>query len=349
MNTQMKSTRKVLLIGGAGYVGCVLTDLLLRQGFGVRCLDSFLYWNRSNVSPFLGRTNYEFLCGDFTDKQVMDRGLKGVTDLVILAGLVGDPITKKYPELSKAINLDGMLHMIHSLSHTAIKRLIFVSTCSNYGFIPDNVLADENYELKPLSLYAKAKVALEGELLSIRPKVSYDATILRFATAFGLSSRMRFDLTVNEFTRDMFLDKPLTVYDADTWRPYCHVQDLAAAVLGTLKAPREAIRFEVFNVGGEDNNFSKRMIVDTVKVFAPRAKVSYVSGGVDARNYRVSFKKIRERLSFQPHFSVRAGVQEIIAALKQRIFSDVDADRKRYGNYEIDERAISKHLVGAPR
>src|SRR5207247_961507 len=131
---------------------------------------------------------------------------------------------------------------------------------------------DENHALAPLSLYAKHKVEMEKQLLSYKGKVGFFPTILRFATAFGLSPRMRFDLTVNEFVREMYLGKELLVFDAKTWRPYCHVRDFSRAVEFVLRAPTNKVDFEVFNVGSEANNFTKQMIVDETLKYLPDSK-----------------------------------------------------------------------------
>ena len=265
----------------------------------------------------------------------MDFALEGVDDVVILAGLVGDPITKKYPERSQAINLDGILQVIRSLNGRGMNRVIFSSTCSNYGLIESGETADETFELNPLSLYAKAKVSVEEELLSLRGQVDFHPTILRFATAFGLSPRMRFDLTVNEFTREMFLDRELLIYDAETWRPYCHVQDFSRVVDQVLLAPEEQVSFEVFNAGGECNNFNKQAIVDEILRHFPNASVKYKEKGSDPRNYKVNFSKIRNVLGFEPKYTVSDGIVELISVLQQNIFSRVEEQRNFYHNYEI--------------
>ncbi len=328
--------RLVLIVGGAGYIGSVLTEQLLRQGYRVRSQDLLLYHNQLTVLPFLGRPGYEFVQGDYADRDHMEACLEGVTDVVILAGLVGDPITKKYPNESQRINHDGMLALIDRLDGRGLNRVVFVSTCSNYGLIPQDTLADENYELSPLSLYAKAKVAMETALLGIKGRVDYQTTVLRFATAFGLSPRMRFDLTVSEFTRAMYLGHELVVYDAHTWRPYCHLGDFSEVIRRVLEAKPERVAFEVFNAGGEVNNFTKQMIVDAILTQLPDAKVGYQQHGSDPRNYRVDFTKIRERLFFQPRYTVHDGVSELIAALRSGLFRNVEQPASFFGNYAID-------------
>lgn len=330
-----RSERRILLVGGAGYVGSVVASHLLSCGYAVRCLDLLLYRNDVSVLPHFQSSKYEFIYGDHGRSDVVKMALQGVTDVVILSGLVGDPITQKYPEASGAINDRGILEFIKQLNGHSLNRVIFVSTCSNYGLIPDNVLADETYELKPLSLYAKSKVAVESALLGARGKVDFVPTVLRFSTAFGLSPRMRFDLTVNEFVRAMYKRRPLVVYDAHTWRPYCHTKDFAGAVRRVIEIGQSRIAFEVFNVGKDENNCTKQSIVETIKKHIPDADISYKEHGADPRNYRVDFSKIRKQLSFVPERSVEDGVAEILGALRNRLFDRVEENLPFYGNYEI--------------
>lgn len=339
MNAETPSNgtgRLVTIFGGAGYIGPIVAKRLLRQGYRVRIVDMFLYGTQNVLLGLFDEPGLEVLNGDEGKGDILARALDGATDVVILAGLVGDPITKKYPEAHQAVNEDGIRGIIDALDGRGLKRAVFVSTCSNYGLIPEGTLADENYELNPLSLYAKAKVGMEQKLLGLKDKVDYEGVALRFATAFGLAPRMRFDLTVSQFTREMYLKNDLLVYDPDTWRPYCHVQDFADVIQRVLEAPGDAVAFDVFNAGGDANNFTKRMIVEAIQKHIPDAPVSYQEHGTDPRNYRVDFAKIRERLGFTPRYTVEDGVRELIDALDQDLFADVDARTNFYGNYEIE-------------
>jgi nucleoside-diphosphate-sugar epimerase len=327
--------RKVLIVGGAGYIGVPLTFYLLKRGYDVRCLDLLLYGNGHSIHGFLGEPGYEFVRGDMADANTVQTALNGVTDVLILAGLVGDPITRLYPEQSAAINDRALIQLLRNLDGKNLNRVVFISTCSNYGEIPENRLADENYELKPLSSYANSKVALESELLKMKNNVDFCGTVLRFATAFGLSGRMRFDLTVSEFTREMFFKKEIEVYDADTWRPYCHVRDFARAITTVLEAPQDSVYFDVFNAGGDINNFTKGMLVERIGTFLPDAEIKYVSGGFDRRNYKVDFSKIKNSLCFTPNYSVEEGVRELITALRDGFFADYEDRLNVYRNNEI--------------
>jgi len=326
----------VLLIGGAGYVGTVITSHFLKLGYQVRALDNFVYRNQESVQAYLGDVNYEFIAGDLGDLKVLAKAAEGIHNVVILGGLVGDPITKKYPEASNKINDIGVQVCIDFFDDKELERLIFISTCSNYGLIKEDELADENFELNPLSLYAKAKVGAELHLMSKKGKVQYTGTVLRFATAFGLSPRMRFDLSVSEFVRDLYFGEELLVFDEHTWRPYCHVRDFARLIDLVINADSKKVYFEVFNAGGEVNNFTKKMIVDTIESYIPEAKIKFGAEGSDPRNYKVSFKKVKETLGFEPKYTVKDGIEELINAFKIGAYTDALANKNRYGNYEIE-------------
>jgi nucleoside-diphosphate-sugar epimerase len=328
--------KSILIIGGAGYIGTALTDHLLAAGYKVTCLDLLLYQNNLCVVPYLGNPNYRFIYGDMRDNKVLDRALEGITDVILLAGLVGDPITKKYPEASHAINDEGILGCIDHLNGKGLDRVVFVSTCSNYGLISTDELADETHSLSPLSLYSKSKVAAEQHLLAGQGLVDYTPTILRFATAFGLAPRMRFDLTVNEFTRELAMGKELLVFDANTWRPYCHVKDFGRLIQLVIQAPHAEIAFEVFNAGGDINNFTKQGVVDIILDLLPNAKVRYQEHGSDPRNYRVNFGKVHKTLGFEPKYTVHYGVTELLNAINEHVFDHADVMHNFHGNYEIN-------------
>lgn len=325
--------KTVLVVGGAGYIGSVLTGHLLVEGYKVVVLDNFVYANNQCVLPYIGNERYRFIYGDLSDVRTLTHAMQGVSDIVILAGLVGDPITKRYPEISHRVNDIGIQKLLAFCNGKNLNRVVFVSTCSNYGLIKENELADENFELNPLSLYAKSKVAAEKYILGMKGTVDFSPIILRFATAFGLSPRMRFDLTVSEFVLDLASGKELLVYDPDTWRPYCHVKDFARLISQVLVARSDVVSFEVFNAGGDLNNYTKRGIVELILAKRPECTVKYQQHGSDPRNYRVNFSKVRERLGFTPEFSVSDGIDELLAAIESRIFDGPNVSR--LGNFEV--------------
>lgn len=329
--------KNILLIGGGGYVGAVIIEHFLNQNYKVSVLDNFIYDNQFALHSFLGNPKFNFFNGNLCNNADLEAASKDTSDVVILGGLVGDPITKKYPKEANQINSEGIINCIDFFKQKKINKLIFISTCSNYGLIPDGYLADEEFELNPLSLYAKAKVEGEKYLLKQENNANYTAVVLRFATAFGLSSRMRFDLTISEFTKEIFFDKELLVFDENTWRPYCHVRDFARLIEAVLNAENRKVSFEIFNAGGDKNNATKKMIVDNILKYKPTAKISYTKNGSDPRNYKVSFNKVKTILGFEPKYNVDDGIKELIKALDSGFFSDAEKSKNKYGNYTLKD------------
>lgn len=327
--------RRILISGGAGYIGTVLTRNLLERGYRVTVLDNLVYGHGFAVQQFLNHTAYRFVRGDIRNREDIETALEDVTDVVSLAALVGDPICRKYPDLARGTNLEAGTELFDNLIGRNIDRFIFASTCSNYGLRDTDDLATEDNELNPVSLYAETKVAMEDHMLSNAKRADFSATVLRFATAYGFSQRMRFDLTVSEFLRELALGNDLLVYDENTWRPYCHVADIARAITTVLEADENQVRGEVFNVGSPEENYTKKMIVELAQEFGVPGTVRYKEGGMDPRNYRVSVEKFRTRFGFENSHSVRDEAPKLIAAVKAGLFDDVDQRRNHYGNYTI--------------
>ena len=333
---------RILLIGGGGYVGTAMSNYFtVRKNSQVIVVDNFIYGHQVTNQGLITNPKVEYYNLDYTDSNNLHSICKigeTVDAIIILAGLVGDPITKAYPELSDAVNNYGMRSMIEAFSKQSYgdKNVIFVSTCSNYGLMPEGQLADETSELSPLSLYAKAKVEMEHVIIDHTKKGNLNGTVLRFATAFGISDRMRFDLTVNQFTREVAIGKDLLVFDADTWRPYCHVNDFARLADVVIQSEDRLTRGEIFNAGGDENNFTKRSLVELIGTKLDVSGVSYKENGGDPRNYKVSFNKLKEVLNFRPQFSVEDGIDEIIDAINRGFFiKDVDQNNL-FGNYTLD-------------
>jgi nucleoside-diphosphate-sugar epimerase len=327
--------RHVLVIGGAGYVGSVLIRELLRRGYRVRVLDRLIYGNERSVEGLVGEPGFSFLAGDFGDHGAIDAAIgDDVTDVVLLAALVGDPISRKYPEVTQRVNLEASRRLLDGLHGRRINKLVFTSTCSNYGRSPTEDLLTEEAPLDPRSVYAETKVAFEQHILAHKSALDFSPTILRVSTAYGISHRMRFDLTVSEFVRGLALGERLVVYDKDTWRPYCHVKDISRAIIRVLEAPRELVDGEVFNVGDDRENLTKQMIVELVARHVP-VNVEYQAGDKDPRNYRVSFAKIRTRLGFAARHLVGDYVPPLIDAVKGGLYRTAGPTLSHYGNYDV--------------
>lgn len=345
MGENEADARTVCVIGGAGYVGNVLTRRLLEAGYGVRVLDRLIFEHGAAIAPLLEHARFELVLGDLRDPAMVDRALDGATDVALLAGLVGDPVTKTYPELSNEINRDGCAAVVAALDGRGIDRFVFTSTCSNYGLRSSDEPATEESELAPVSLYAEHKVELERRILGAAERgVDFTPTVLRISTAYGLSPRMRFDLTISEFTRTLAAGLELVVYDADTWRPYCHVADISKAVMTVLEAPAGEVAGEVFNVGHSDENYTKRMVVDVVQdAIGGTGRVSFEEGGRDPRNYRVNFDKIRDRLGYVPDIRVPQSVAAVARAVQAGAYDDFDQRQLFYTNHTISDTALGAH------
>lgn len=329
---------KILLIGGAGYIGTVVTKYFLQKGFHVTCLDNCIYKNSSSIDEFRKNNKFEFIFGDLRNEKLIKELLDKCDALIILAGLVGDPITKKYPELSEEINFSGIKRLIDLSKTKKIEKSIFVSTCSNYGLSETDELLNEDTPLNPLSLYAKQKVRIEKYILSLNNEENFNPTILRFSTAFGLSPRMRFDLTINQFTKSILFNEKLEVFDSNTWRPYCHVKDFALALEKVLEVDQKITSFEVFNVGGDKNNFTKKQITEKIISHLPDNSegISFTNKRSDPRNYKVNFSKIEKKLDFRITFTVSEGVEEIINYLKNSKKNKSFLREELYGNYSVE-------------
>jgi nucleoside-diphosphate-sugar epimerase len=317
-----------LVTGGAGYVGAALVEELRRSGRDVRVLDSLLH-GQDDVAARVEGLGAELLRGDVRDAQARQAALEGATALVHLAAIVGDPACARDPELAQEVNVEATGRLADEARDAGVRHFVFASTCSNYGRMADPMVPiDEGGELAPVSLYAEQKVAVEKALLS-GTTAPMAATCLRLATVYGVAPRMRFDLTVNEFTRDLWADRALEVFGEQFWRPYVHVRDAARAMEMVLSAGPERVGGEVFNVGHSDENYRKLDLVEIITGHLGRGDVQYVERSEDPRDYKVAFEKVRDSLGFQPRMRVPDGVRELTAALDDQAFEDAFAPRYR--------------------
>ena len=310
---------RVVVTGAAGYLGSVLCSKLLRAGHAVRAFDNLLHGGLPLLS-LIGQENFEFIRGDIRDSMAVAAALDRATVLVHLAAIVGDPACAHDPDTALVVNHEASLDLIAAAVRSRVERFIFASTCSNYGRMSDtSVLAKEDHMLRPVSLYAKTKVAVEQALLAASQS-GFHPTILRFATLYGLSPRMRFDLTVNQFAMEMQTNGHLVVFGEQFWRPYVHVRDAAQGILDCLDAPEERVGGEIFNIGTTPENFRKQDLVDLIQArLRQPARVERVTKVEDLRDYRVSFDKAARTLRFTARNTVRSGIDEIISALEAGI------------------------------
>ena len=294
----------------------------------MRVLDCILH-GQEGVAEALERAGAEIVTEDIRDEHAREAALRDVDAVVHLAAIVGDPACARDPSAAAEVNLEGTRALIGSMLAHGVDRLVFASTCSNYGRMADpSVLATEESPLAPVSLYAEQKVAIESELLDGSWK-GLRATCLRFATVYGVAPRMRFDLTVNEFTRDLWADRDLDVYGQQFWRPYVHVDDAAAAIELVLSRGENGARGSVYNVGSTEENYRKSDIVEFVRKQVSDGRVRYVEQVDDPRDYKVSFEKIARELGYKGRNTVEDGVRELVTALGARAFGDPYDPRHR--------------------
>ncbi len=318
--------QRILVTGGAGYIGSVLTRDLLSRGHHVTVIDALRFGGES-LLDLVGHPGFSFCKADVSDAECLEKAFAGsrFDAAVHLASLVGDPACKAQPELATRTIWDGSRNLLALCEKHGVPRLIFASTCSNYGKMETDSMLTEEAPLRPVSLYAELKVRFEEYLLASDTPI--DFTIMRFATVYGLSLRPRFDLTINEFARDALLRGELEIYGPQFWRPYCHVRDISAAVVLVLESDAAAVSRRIFNVGSNEENYQKQMIAEEVKRQIP-VRLIYVEKDEDPRDYRVNFDRIAG-LGFRPQRRLADGVAEIARALKDGLITDPYAARYR--------------------
>jgi nucleoside-diphosphate-sugar epimerase len=328
----------VTVTGGAGYVGSILVRYLLTAGYRVLCLDKLIYGGAALLGVW-HHPDFSFKKCDITEQKTVESIFKqkNIHAVIHLSAIVGDPACKRDPDRARAVNLTAATHLFELAKNTQVARFIFASTCSNYGKMADpNAFVDENSPLTPVSLYAETKVRFEELILDkSNAMAGFSPTSLRFATAYGVSPRMRFDLTVNEFTKELALGNELLVYGQQFWRPYCHVADFSRAILSVLTADMSKVAYNVFNVGDTEENYTKKMILDELLQYFPNAQIRSVKKAEDPRDYRVNFAKIKNELNFGIIKKVPDGIKDVKDVINYGVI--VNPEEQQY--YNIPHKA----------
>ena len=252
-------TQRVLVTGGAGYIGSWVTRFLLEAGLEVVVLDRLLFGGES-LEAVLGHPRFRFIKGDIRDDAKLADAIEGADRVVHLAALVGEAACKKDADETRDVNIGGTRNVAMAARDAGVKQLVFFSTASSYGVQDTSVLADEETALNPVSLYAESKIESEGFLREAFEGRPTYYTVFRPSTVHGPSARMRFDLIVNHLTRDAFLDRKVEIYGGSLWRPLIWVGDAARGVAASLLADEDAVRNQVFNLGYTGGNLRKSQI-----------------------------------------------------------------------------------------
>ena len=300
----------VLVTGGAGYIGSVMSRILLEKGYDVTVLDRFFFGTDSLT--------------DITDKITLVKDdirffnpelLKGIDAVFDLAALSNDPCGELDQEKTLDINYKGRVRVANLAKKHGVKKYVFASTCSVYGFQEE--LINEESNLNPLTTYAKASMLAEKEILPLADK-NFSATVLRQATVYGFSHRMRFDLAINGMTLGYYRNGKIPIMrDGKQWRPFVNIKDTSNAFIKILETEPELVKGQIFNVGSDEQNIQ---IFNLAKLVAEACNLPFNYewyGDCDTRSYRVSFKKIKDTLNFKPQTTIKNGAKNIFNALKE--------------------------------
>jgi nucleoside-diphosphate-sugar epimerase len=332
--------RHILITGGAGYIGSILTSELLRQNRRVTILDTLLFGGES-ILPFLSHPNFHFIKADVAEpravRDAVKRGWDKPDAIVHLAGIVGFPACQAVGKsVAWRYNVEATKRVYDQASDLGVGRFVFASTYSNYGLSEDGKPVTEESPLNPQSLYAETKIAAEEFLLS-QKDAACSPLLFRFATLYGISPRTRFDLIVNQFVLEAFTKRELIIYQRGYSRSFVHIRDVVRGVIMGLEAEQEKIRGQVFNLGTENGNYSKNDIVNFILKRIPETVIEFkdLTFGGDMRDITVSFEKIKSVLGFETTLTVDDGVREVLFALKSGLIRNPTEDRYRNAQFIV--------------
>lgn len=331
--------KHVLITGGAGYIGSLLTGELLRKGYRVTVLDKLLFGGDSLVN-YLSHPLFHFAKVDVWEPRALREVFKNQTSapdsVVHLAAIVGFPACQAVgKQVAWRYNVEATQNVYEQAKELGVQRFVFASTYSNYGMSENGNLVTEESPLHPQSLYAETKIAAEEFLLAQKGQPA--PVIFRLATLYGISPRTRFDLIVNQFVLDAYTKRELLIYQRGYSRSFVHVRDVVDGFVLALEAPEEKVRGQIFNLGTEDGNYRKDQIVDFVLKRLPEISVQYkdLTFGGDMRDISVSFEKVRRELGFQPKLTLDDGVREVLHALQDGLIKNPHDERFRNAQFIV--------------
>ncbi len=337
---------KVLVTGNQGYIGHALIDELLREKFEIVGVDLGFFPNDFSEN-YRGNEKIEQIKKDIRDLKKDD--LRGFDAILHLAALSNDPSADLNPKWTEDINYRATVRLAELAKEVGVERFVFSSTCSVYGAQGNKLLTEES-ECHPISTYAVSKLKAERDLVKLSNQ-RFAPIILRSATAFGVSPRMRFDLVVNNLTASGYTTgKILLLSDGTAWRPNVHIKDISNAFVAVLKAPFAEVNGEIFNVGMKSENYGVKDIAKIVAEVIPNTEIEFVkNASKDIRSYSVDFSKIQSLKNFKPGVTVKMGVKEIYDTFKSKNFKREDFTDKKYHNVKfmkdlIENKRLDENL-----
>ena len=336
----MTDDRHVLITGGAGYIGSLLTSELLRANYRVTVLDNLLFGGESLLG-FLHHPNFQFVKADVTEPRAIRDNVRGEWPIpqaiVHLAAIVGFPACQAVGrQAAWRYNVEATKLTFGQAADLGVERFVFASTYSTYGLSQEGKPVTEESPLNPQSLYAETKIASEEFLLGQKDTPTAPLSF-RFATLYGISPRTRFDLIVNQFVLEAFTKRELIIYQRGYSRSFVHVRDTVRGIIMGLEAEDRKVRGQVFNLGTPEGNYTKDEIVGLILKRMPETIVAYkdLTFGGDMRDITVSFEKIRRVLGFEAALSVDDGVREVLHVLKSGIIRNPVDEKYRNAQFIV--------------
>lgn len=340
-------TPHVLITGGAGYIGSLLAGVMLNAGWAVTVVDDLLFGG-SSLLGYWHHPRFRFVKADVCDAAMVkaQNGALAVGSLpparfdavVHLAAIVGFPACQTVgPQVAWRYNYESTRRVFTAAAAAGVPRFVFSSTYSNYGLSADGAPVTEESPLTPQSLYAETKIASEQFLVNETAGAPTVPVVFRFTTLYGISPRTRFDLIINQFVLEALTRGKLVIYQRGYARSFVHVRDVCSAIMRGIDAPAETVGRQIFNVGGDDNNYTKDEIVALIQRHVEGTRVEYkdLTFGGDMRDIRVSFAKIQRALGFQPTITVEQGICEVRDVLEQGVIKDARDSQYRNAQFIV--------------